>query len=98
MVHSFLHCFSWLYVDTLLTVISILHIVVVYCGDIPVVANGKSSSTDATSWPAGSVVTYSCDMGFKLKDNSQSTVECVAVSETTAEWRDSTNILCTKGM
>ena len=98
MVHSLLYCFSWLYVDTLLTVISILHIVVAYCGDLPVISNGVSSSTDATSWPAGSVVTYSCDMGFKLKDNSQSTIECVAVSEETAEWSGSTNIICSAGM
>ena len=84
--------------DTLLTDISILHTVVLFCGDFPVISNGKSSSTDATSWPAGSVVTYSCDMGFKLKDNSQSTVECLAVSDATAEWSDSTNIICTEGM
>ena len=87
-----------MYVDILLTDISILHIVVLYCGGVPVIANGKSSFTDATSWPAGSKITYNCDMGFKLKNNSQSTVECVAVSEMTAEWSDSTNIICTEGM
>ena len=87
-----------MYVDTLLTDISILHIVVLYCGDVPVISNGKSSSTDATSWPAGSKVTYSCNDGHEFNNDSPSTTACVAVSETTAEWRDSTNILCTKGM
>ena len=88
----------WLYVDTLLTDISILHIVVLYCGDVPVIANGVSSSTDATSWPEGSVVSYNCNEGHEFRSDSPSTIKCEVESEETAEWSDSTNIICRAGM
>ena len=84
---------------TLLTDISILHIVVLHCGDFPIVANGRNSSTDATPWLPGSKVTYSCDTGYMLKTDGLSTIECVINGEKkTAEWSDSTNIICSAGM
>ena len=90
-----------MYVDviTLLTDISILHIIVLHCGDFPIVANGRNSSTAATPWLPSSKVTYSCDVGFKFDSDSLSAIECVIDTEKkTAEWRDSTNIICTAGM
>ena len=90
-----------MYVDiiTLLTVISILHIVVLHCGDLPVIANGRNSSTAATPWLPGSKVTYSCDIGFKFKNDGLSTIECRVNSEKkTAEWSRSINIICSAGM
>ena len=90
-----------MYVDviTLLTDISILHIIVLHCGDFPIVANGRNSSTAATPWLPSSKVTYSCDVGHVFKNNISSTIECVIDTEKkTAEWSDSTNIICSAGM
>ena len=77
--------------------ISILHIVVLHCGDLPVIANGRNSSTAATPWLPGSKVTYGCNRGFK--NDGLSTIECLVNREKkTAEWSGSTNIICSAGM
>ena len=90
-----------MYVDviTLLTDISILHIVVLHCGDFPIVADGRNSSTAVTPWLPSSKVTYSCNVGHEFKNSISSTIECVIDTEKkTAEWSDSTNIICSAGM
>ena len=84
----------------LLILISIiLHIIVLHCGDFPIVANGRNSSTAATPWLPSSKVTYSCDEGYKLNSDISPTIECqIDTVKKTAEWSDSTNILCRPGL
>ena len=83
----------------LLIHISILHIVVLHCEDFPIIATGRNSSTDATPWLPSSKVTYSCNEGYKIKSDISPTIECqIDTVKKTAEWSDSTNILCRPGL
>ena len=83
----------------LLIDISILHIVVLHCGDFPIVADGRNSSTAVTPWLPSSKVTYSCNEGYKLNSDIAPTIECqIDTEKKTAEWSGSTNTLCRPGM